>query len=269
MYLKIIKFKLRSQVGLSEEVVRGEMGTRRRGEFYSSVERYRRGELEESLYDLSDPLDRSIWYALQAYVDYLETLDLERDTSAREDSNVYGRFGTKRLTARSPFLLEVTIRRLRAWERGEEPMGAKDLYDAARKVLEALFSPARNLRGEAVAWGEGEYGVARVLWDAGEEDAKAAERRPKPLTLVAHEPPLLVPERAAPLFGLLCKSVGELVTQSEAARRLNLTPAGVALRIERGEMEHLRVGGSVMIPEWDVRVTKEERLRARTRLARS
>jgi hypothetical protein len=38
----------------------------------STVEQYRSGEILEVPYDLSDPLERSIWTALQLYVDHLE-----------------------------------------------------------------------------------------------------------------------------------------------------------------------------------------------------
>jgi len=40
----------------------------------STVELYRSGEILEVPYDLSDPLQRSIWSALQLYMDHVGTL---------------------------------------------------------------------------------------------------------------------------------------------------------------------------------------------------
>lgn len=237
------------------------MGSRGRGRAYSSVETYRRLKPEdppyELPYDLADPLDRAIWYALQTYIDYLEMLDLEREPQARKEPNVYGRHGTGELTARSPFILEKYIKDLRSWGKGEKVLTVEGRHQAALHVLEALFAPARNLAGEAVVWGEGEYAVPRVLWDAGREEQEEDVGGPLP-PFVAQEPPLLVPERAAPIFQLLEKALGGLVSQSEAARRLNLTPRGVSKRLQRGGLKHVRVGGSVMVLEEDERVPAGE-----------
>jgi excisionase family DNA binding protein len=249
------------------------MGSKNRIVALSSLELYRRGELEEVPYDLSDPLDRAIWSALQCYVDYLELLDVERDPAARKERNVYGKLGTRTVSARAPYLLEVHMNELRSWERGRADMGRGELYETALRVLEALFAPAKSLSGVAIPWGQGEYGVPRLFWEAGEKELEGPENvgddELTTLTGVAQEAPLRVPERLAPLFGLILRALGPMVSQAEAARRLNLTPRGVALRIERSEMRHIRVGGSVLIPEEDVKVTKEERLQARGRSVRN
>lgn len=233
----------------------------------SSVELYRRGDLKELPYELSEPLDLSIWCALQSYVDYLELLDLERGPGQREEANIYGRTDLRKLNLREPSILEMYLLELRSWGRGEKAMSPEGRYQTALNVMEALFTPARDLPGRLVHWGEGSYTVSRLLWETGEEaleeglEVGAEEESERPLSSIAEEVPLLFSERLAPLFGLLLKAMGKMVSQSEAARRLNLTPRGVALRIERGEMRNLRVGSHVLIPEEDVKAPKEERAR--------
>lgn len=239
----------------------------RPGHDLSSVELYRRGELEEIPYELSDPLDLSIWCTLASYVDYLELLDIERDSSEREEANIYGGMDLRKLDLCQPHLLEVYMLDLRSWELGEKEMSPEGLYQTALYVMEALFTPARDLSGRLVHLGEGSYTISRLLWEVGEEALQEGLRRDeteegeRPLSSIAQEAPLLFSERLAPLFGLALKAMGKMVSQSEAARRLGLTPRGVALRIERGEMRHVRVGSNVLIPEEDVKVPKEERAR--------
>lgn len=237
-----------------------------------SVEIYRRGDLERPPYDMSDALDVAIWCALQEYVDYLERLDLERDLEERKVKNLYAYRDTRVLNLRPPGFVESEMLELRAWNRGEKDIDPDELHQVARRVLEAFFAPARSLSGKLVPWGRGEYHVDRVLWEAGEEHLEKSEDGADGsaglLGVGQWDSPHHITPRLAPLYALLIKSLGGLVSQAEAARRLNLTSRGVALRIERGEMEHIRVGGSVFIPEKDVRVTREERLQARSRSAR-
>ena len=237
-------------------------------DLFSSVELYRRGHEMRRFphrYDFSDPLDRAIWSALQMYVDYLETADLE----SQEPKNVYGKqIGTRTISPRTPRDLEDRMVELRDAERGKEEMTAKGRFETALLVLEGLFAPAQEMSGTAPNWGDGGHGAPRNCWEAGErsleeleDDGGQAVRPeggpwPAMLTRVVQERPLLFPERVAPLFGLIRRSLGGLVSQSEAARMLDMTPTGIALRIERGEIRRIRVNGKVLVPEADLGVPK-------------
>lgn len=221
----------------------------------SSIEKYRKGDLKDPEYDMGDPLDVAIFAALQAYVDLLERLDLARPRDKRE-ANLYEYQDTSNLNLRQPGFLEAELRRLKRWNRGEEVLEPEDRIEPARLLLEAFFSPARNLTGKLVPWGYGEYHVDRPLWEAGEEmleGKREAEDGNGLLGLsqwdAAHHFRMLL----APLYAMLIRSLDGLITQAEVARRLDLTPRGVALRISRGEMRQVRVGGTVLIPEADVR----------------
>jgi hypothetical protein len=158
---------------------------------------------------------------------------------------------------------------LRDAERGTRPMTARGRFETALLVLEGLSAPAQEMLGTAPNWGEGDHSAPRNFWEAGERSLEELEDGgggraspeggpwPASLTRVVQEPPLLFPERLAPLFGLIQRSLGGLVTQSEAARRLEMTPTGVALRIERGEMRRIRVNGKVLVPEGDLGIPKQ------------
>ena len=256
----------------------------------SSVEGYRRGTLTEWRYDLTDPLDLAVWTALQAYVDYLETIDLETNArkpgilSAPKDT-IYGSYGTGRLTVRSPKDLEDDMLELRDAERGRgKGMDGEERFKAALRILEGLSLPAQNLSGEALDYGDEEYRVRRNFWEDGarvlgeldEEtvdsdgasEAKDGGPWPRRLARVANDPPLLFPERVAPLYGLLERSLGRLVSQSDAARRLGLTPRGMALRIEREGIPRVRVAQYVFIPEGAVEAAEGQRERDKSGSAR-
>lgn len=254
----------------------------------SSVERYRLGQLEENPYDLSDPLDRAIWTALQIYVDTLETGDLEERELGERESSVYASGAARStITQREPARFEAYMIDLRDAERGRKPeMTAENRQLTALRILEALFAPAKQLTGRPMRWREGEYNVKAEVWEEGEgyldgladghqgtgeyegvqnvgemEDS----RWPAILTRVVHEPAYLLPERIAPLMALIIKNLGGLVSQSEAARRLGLTPRGVALRLQRGQMKHVvRVGQHVFLREADVEAAQRGRESAST-----
>ena len=248
----------------------------------SSVERYRLGELEEFHYDLSDPLDRAIWSALQIYVDYLETVDLEERSVGEREPNVYASdVARATVSQREPARFEAYMTDLRDAERGEVSMGEENRYLTALRILEAIFAPTKQLTGRPMRWRQGEYHIKREVWEEGDryledlldelreagiEEADGGGAWPPILTRVAHEPAYYLPERIAPLFALIIKSLGGLVSQSEAARRLGLTPRGVALRIQRGELKHVvRVGQNVFVREEDVEAVESESERTRSR----
>jgi len=256
----------------------------------SSVESYRRGTLTEWRYDLADPLDLAIWTALQAYVDYLETIDLETNAPEpgvlrAQKETIYGSYGTGRLSARAPRDLEDDMLELRDAERGKGGgMTDGERFGTALRILEGLSLPAQNLSGETLGYGDGEYRVRRNFWEDGarvlgelEGETVDGDEAPRPrddgpwpprLTRVANDPPLLFPERVAPLYGLLERSLGRLVSQSDAARRLGLTPRGMALRIEREGIQRVRVGQYVFIPEEAVEAAEGRRERDRSGSAR-
>lgn len=256
----------------------------------SSVERYRTGNLAEWQYDLADPLDLAIWTALQAYVDYLETIDLETNVPESEvrrgkEDTVYGSSGTGRLTLRAPRDLEELMLELRDAERGKgKTMSNEERFGTALRILEGLSLPAQDPSGRPLRYGEKEHRVRRNFWEdgarvLGELDEDTAIRDedfgpghggpwPRTLTRVANDHPLLFPERIAPLYGLLERSLGRLVSQSEAARRLSLTPRGMALRIDREGIQRVRVGQYVFIPEEVVEEAEKQREREKSEVAR-
>ena len=249
--------------------------------FLSSVERYRRGNLTEWDYDMADPLDLAIWTALQAYVDYLETIDLETngpkpEASLGKKDTIYGSHGAGRLTLRAPRELEELMLELRNDERKGEGMNDEERFGTALRILEGLSLPAQDPSGRTLDHGDEEYRVRRNFWEDGArvlggledlavDDADSEPRKsgpwPRRLARVASDPPLMFPERVAPLYGLLEKSLGRLVSQSAAARRLELTPRGMALRIEREGIQRIRVGQYVFIPESAVEAAEEQRER--------
>ena len=234
----------------------------------SRVELYRRGELEDFPYEMSVPLDVAIWSAMQAYVDLLERLDLaaREEKAARGEemrvNSVYQYRDTSVLNLRSPGFLETELLNLREWNSGKLVLEPKDRYETASHLLEAFFSPARNLSGRLVPWGYGEYHVDRTLWETGEEILEGKRETgvgggllKLPQWDAAHH----FRTQLAPLYAMLIRSLGGLVSQAEVARRLGLSPRGIALRITRGEMRHIRVGGSVLVPEEDVEMLGGER----------
>lgn len=174
---------------------------------------------------------------------------------------------------------------LRDAERGEgEAMSDEERFGTALRILEGLSLPAQDLSGRTLDHGDEEYRVRRNFWEDGvrvlgeldedtaihDEDFESGEGGswPQRLVRVANEPPLLFPERVAPLYGLLKKNLGKLVSQSDAARRLNLTPRGMALRIEREGIQRVRVGQYVFIPEKKVEEAEKQREREKSRAAR-
>ncbi len=233
----------------------------------STIELYRHGLLSSPAYDMGDPLDVAIFAALQSYVDLLERLDVARrqkDKKKRKEANLYQHKDILDLNLRSAGFLEDGALKLKAWNKGELDLGPEDRFETARSLLEAFFSPARNLQGKLVPWGYGDYYVDRTLWEAGEEILEGERETDDAGGLLelaqwdtAHHFRILL----APFYALLIRALGGLITQSEAARRLDLTARGVATRVGRGEMRHVRIGGSVLIPEADVGVNEEERLR--------
>lgn len=220
-----------------------------------SVELHRRERLEYLNYDLSDPLDLAIWTAVQTYVAYLETADLE--AAADEPggvrvgrSTIYDAGGVESLTLRPPFELENFMLRLRDEGVGEtEAMGDDERFSTALRVLECLSLPTRDSSGKLLGYGDGEYRVQRNFFDAGE---KLLTDSPGEKAAVSTEPPVYFPERVAPLYALLVRRLGPLVSQSEAARRIGITPRGMALRIGRKGIRQVRVGQYVFIREQDL-----------------
>ncbi len=212
------------------------------------------------------------------YVDVLETGDLEERAFGERETNVYASGDARAtITQREPARLEAYMKALRDVERGEQEMSDENRQITALRILEAFFAPAKQLTGRPMRWREGDYNVKTEVWEEGEryledlvdvlqtvdEEGKSVEgdhKWPSILTRVVHEPTYLLPERIAPLMALILKSLGSLVSQSEAARRLSMTPRGVALRIQRGQMRHVvRVGPHVFLREEDIEAAQKER----------
>lgn len=206
----------------------------------STVELYRRGLPLERSYDLSAPLTRAIFRALQAYVSHEETLALE--AGLRHGTPVYPPW-------RSPAVFEDDAWTLAAWKRGESHLPARERWRLASRLLRAMFSPAE-------ARADDDFAVRPEFFAVG----KGYVPPPGPLGPVAREQPL-EPfwDGLAPLSALLRDALGPLVSQSEAARRLGLTPRAVTLKIERKEVRRLRVGRGVFVPTADVNRARNPR----------
>ena len=182
----------------------------------------------------------------------------KRGTKGCEVGTIYEVGGTEPLTVRSPGELEGYMLRLRNAEVGEsDSRGSDERFSTALRVLEGLSLPIWDSSGRRLGYGDGDYRIRRNLWGAGElllEKSRGPNLVPgfRGKITPSKSPPLLMPERVAPLFALLVRSLGRLVSQSEAARRAGLTPRGMALRIQREGIQRVRVGQYVFIREDDV-----------------
>lgn len=208
----------------------------------NTVELYRSGEILEIPYDLSDPLERSIWTALQLYVDHVERrailaaeeFDRPEVWSAlhpyvdHPDSEVY----LAPLGSRRAWELEEYLRDLKEAVHGAGSMDPAELHDAARSVLEILFTSDDT----------GGYSIPFAFWEAGASE----------VTDDRTEAPLQVAQTLTPLAGLLRASIGELVPMAEAARRLSLAPQAVEARIAEGRLRAIRVGGDLLVSVADL-----------------
>lgn len=200
----------------------------------STVELYRRGLPLGRTYDLSDPPMRAIFRALQTYVDHEENMVVEAGLG--HGTPVYPPW-------RSPAVFEDDAWRLAAWKRGDSDLSARERWRLALGLLRAMFSPAE-------AGPDDDFVVLPDFFEAG----KGYVPPPGPLKSVARESPsALFWEGLAPLSALLRDALGPLVSQSEAARKLGLTPTAVAFRIKRKEMRRLLVGHKALIPAADVK----------------
>lgn len=186
----------------------------------------------EFRYDVEDPYDRAILSAMQLYEDYAEMRALG-DVRTGGGGAVRGE-DPRRI---SPRELEGKLISLRDVVRDGETMDPEELEGTVREVARALY-----------AWdGEAEFCLPRGVWEGGAEDPVSHAPQHAPADLSG----------ALALLGRMIRvsyetSVGGTVHQSEAARRLGLTPRGVNLRIRRGLLRHIKVGGRVLIPARDV-----------------
>ncbi len=207
----------------------------------SSVEKYRAGESREIPYDLTDPYDRAIWTALQLYVDFLERLVLQRQQElgiSRAKSLIYRRnVDTRSLRPMLAWELEQALTDLRDVARGDKQRESGELYETTRSVVEALFAQ------EAIYT----YAVPTEFWAAGKEATK--KRLP--------DAPAVLNGVLAPLSHLIRVGLGEIVSQSEAARRLGVSVATVAHHIEAGRLPAVRIGRKVCIPAKEI--SKEQK----------
>ncbi len=203
----------------------------------SNVELYRRGSDRLVALDLEDAYDRAIFCAVQLYTDYLERLSLrEGRREERERINLYE---TEELTGYEPEVmgtphwLEAHLKFLRsvaAQNPQDRVVPPEELFYAAQTVAETLFAPE----------GSRSYRIPRDLWQAGEGAINGRPDTPANLT-----------STLAPIAYLLRFGFGELISQTEAARRLGLTQEGVRYRVREGLMRSVRVGGGVLVPTAD------------------
>lgn len=204
------------------------------GRSRSSVELYRRGLPSRHPYDLSDSMDRAIYRALQAYVSYEETTVLEAGPNSAD---------AVLPPWRSPAVFEDGAQDLASWKRGRRPSPRDSTWQLAVFLLRTMFSPA-------AAGADEDFTVAPGFFKVG----KGYVPPPGALGPISRQSPFeTFWDGLAPLSSLIQDGLGPLVTQSEAARQLGLTPAGVARRIDKKELRRLRVGPGVLVLARDVR----------------
>lgn len=204
--------------------------------------------------------------ALQLYVDYLERLN-----SATEDSSspADNHSDTSPSLERSAGRLEEYMCSLRDDCRGKISLTTEQRYVRARDILRTLFGPAREIDGSPLPIDSGCYEVGRDFWRSGMEARKEMdeiesqneehEQTSSP-ALISEDVPSRFPQSLAALIALTQQALGTLVSQSEAARRLGITPRGVTLRIARGVLRNVEVDGRILIFEHDLPASKRESL---------
>lgn len=177
----------------------------------SSIERYRAGEITAVPYDLDDPLDRAIWTALGLYIDH---------QNRRVSSN-------KEPWLREPWEIEEYLRDLAAHARGQRVMDYMAGHDTAQAVMEALFATGGEV--DPVE-------IPQAFWHAGSPEDQAAESA------------LVLDRSLAVLSYMVRAALGELVSQSEAARRTGIAKQSMAEKLSRRSIPIIRVGRSVLVP---------------------
>jgi hypothetical protein len=211
----------------------------------STVEQYRSGEILEVPYDLSDPLERAIWTALQLYVDHLErrailaaegfdrpevwaALHPYVDRPRSED--YFGFPGSS-----DAWELEEYLKELREAAHSTSSMNPTDLYEAARAATRALFTPEDG----------GTCSIPRAFWGA--DGQRVPERVPEEA-----ETPVLLAHTLMPLADMLRAALGEHVPLVEAAQRLSLAPRAVESRVAQGRLRAIRVGEDLLVSVADL-----------------
>lgn len=179
--------------------------------FPSSIERYRSGSIAAPPYDLTDLIDRVIWTTLGLYVDHRE-----RRVSSGEEPWL-----------RDPWEIEEYLRDLAAQVRGQRVLDYRVVHDTAQSMLEALF----------VTGGVADpVEIPQAFWDAGATEDQVAEFA------------LVLDRSLAVLSYMLRTALGEMISQSEAARRTGIAKQSMAEKLSRRSIPIIRVGRSVLVP---------------------
>ncbi len=211
----------------------------------SSIERYRRGELQVPPYDLRQPMDNAIWTILQFYVDFLERAHLRGlgDMEGESAANIYqDRVDVSRLRLPAAWQLEEHLNRLRALESDPGASPVERMWEG-QFVIEALFAAGGGkptvLPPDFLAW---------------------VESTPKPLL---EDGPLSLDQPLAMIAQLIAFSgFGKLISQADAARRLGVTSTTIKMwsRIRATRLPELRIGRGVFVSESRVEELKAERM---------
>ncbi len=216
----------------------------------SVVERYRmgeaNGELRMRLSDMEG--ERAIFRALQLYVNEVERLAIWRG----EDATIYEMepWHQSVVAEPTPYELEEKLRAL--WATAESDNFAGNLhrepgatfegsYALAEEVCAALFATRLGTFAGGTPY---TYVIPRDLWS--HDEGRRPRRRDAVATPVNPLPDLV------PVARWLKAAFGELVSQSEASRRIGITEEGVRARVREGRLRSVRVGGNVMVPAADL-----------------
>lgn len=183
-------------------------------------------------YDVSrDAYDRATITALQLYDDHAQM-------RAMCDPTLGGIGGPEYPQGTTPRELAGLLVVLRGAVRDGEAVSTAELAGVVRSVARTLYR-----------WdGKAEFFLPPGVWEQGAGEPQAPPPAPSaPADLSAALAPLARMIRVG-----YETAVGGMVHQSEAARRLGITPRGVALRLQRGVLRHVKVGERVLIPVEDV-----------------
>lgn len=209
------------------------------------VELHREGSPVEETYDMSDPLDCSIFCSLQRYLSYQER---ETGGGVVEDSR-------GQLALKAPALLEARLLALRAWSGGGLELERYTRYWMAHAVLEAFFTPIRGAPGGGAPGGRA-FVVPREFWAAEEADLpddavprRAGSTSPGRTGPLDHVP---YPKLYLPLARLLRQAVGATAGAGDAACLLDFTEDELARRVRDRSLGGVWVGDELLIFEPEI-----------------
>ena len=228
----------------------------------SSLELYRSGRVVLPDYDLGDPYELAVFRAVRDHVDAREEARIRSEIPPQDELDARG-FPSEREPAPapprpSPAELERALLALLSYFKGISPPPEGDELFARAKTAAAMLFPGRYA-GEPV--------IPKRFWEAGDSFERAVREGPREETGAAAEEVAGKHGELAPLSAVLRWAFGELVTQSEGARILDITDKALKDTLHSRNLPFVRVGFNVMISKEPVeRAGRLRRQRQRRKL---